>query len=110
MDLEEQIMNMIADGGEAKSRAMEAIQAAKRTQFEAAEEKMRECEEALTRAHQIQTELLTSEAAEPETVTVSLLMVHAQDHLMNAITTSDLAMEFIEMYKKMNTILSGKEK
>jgi len=32
-----------------------------------------------------------------------LLMVHAQDHLMNAITVRDLAIEFVDMYKKMSS-------
>mgnify|MGYP000960421752 CR=1 FL=1 len=109
MDLEELIMNIIADGGEVKSKAMEAIRAAKKDEFSIAEKKMKECEEAMDRAHQIQTELLTCEAAQTEKVTVSLLMVHAQDHLMNAITISNLATEFIDMYKKMNKILSGGE-
>ncbi len=29
-------------------------------------------------------------------------MVHAQDHLMNAITVKELASEFVELYKKMS--------
>ncbi|HJF33529.1 MAG TPA: PTS lactose/cellobiose transporter subunit IIA, partial [Sporosarcina psychrophila] len=37
-----------------------------------------------------------------EGVVVSLLLVHAQDHLMNAITFKDLAIEFVDLYEVMN--------
>lgn len=29
-------------------------------------------------------------------------MIHAQDHLMNAMTMKDLATEIVELYEKMN--------
>ncbi len=32
---------------------------------------------------------------------ISLLLIHAQDHLMNAMTIKDMANEFIELYRKM---------
>jgi PTS system cellobiose-specific IIA component len=32
---------------------------------------------------------------------VTLLMVHAQDHLMTAITVKDLAAEFVELYEAL---------
>lgn len=35
-----------------------------------------------------------------ESTAVSLLMVHAQDHLMNAQTVKDLAEEFIYLIKE----------
>ena len=31
-----------------------------------------------------------------------LLMVHAQDHLMDAMVIRDMAAEFVELYKKVN--------
>ncbi|OUZ16436.1 hypothetical protein A5868_001357, partial [Enterococcus sp. 12F9_DIV0723] len=31
---------------------------------------------------------------------ISLLMVHAQDHLMNAITIKDLAIELVDILEK----------
>lgn len=41
-----------------------------------------------------------------EKVELSLLFVHAQDHLMNAITIKELASEFVDLYRKM---LDGKK-
>ena len=29
-------------------------------------------------------------------------MIHGQDHLMNAITTKDLALEIIDVYRKLD--------
>ena len=46
----------------------------------------------------MQTQLLTKEA-NGERSEVSLLMVHAQDHLMNAMTVKDLATEIVDIYK-----------
>lgn len=85
-------------GGDAKSHSMEAIQLAKKGEFDLAEEKLQTADEALTRAHHSQTSLLSNEAAGKKTE-INLLMVHGQDHLMNAITFRDMASEVIEVYR-----------
>ncbi|GEL66672.1 PTS lactose/cellobiose transporter subunit IIA [Marinilactibacillus psychrotolerans] len=92
------IMGLIMHGGDAKGNAMEAIQSAKENDFEAAEASLKLADEALTRAHHSQTGLLTREAS-GDSVELSLLMVHGQDHLMNAITFKDLAVEIVDLYK-----------
>ncbi len=94
------IMGLIMNGGDAKSNAMEAIYAAKEGNFENADAKLKEADEALTRAHNSQTSMLTKEAS-GEHVEMSLLMVHAQDHIMNAITFRDLAGEVVDIHKKI---------
>ena len=95
---EEIVMGLIVSGGNARSLAMEAIQAAKAGDFDKADILMTECEEALSEAHNIQTELIQKEIR-GEHVHIMLLMVHAQDHLMNAIVVKDMALEFIELYR-----------
>lgn len=99
MDLEMIIMQLIVEGGNARSEAIEAIRCARDGDFSAAEEHIRQCDKCLTEAHNAQTGLLHNEADGNETP-VKLLMVHAQDHLMNAITVHDLAVEIIEILKK----------
>ena len=37
-----------------------------------------------------------------EKTDMTLLMVHAQDHLMNAMTVKDLAAELVEIYEKVS--------
>ncbi|MCF0149367.1 MAG: PTS lactose/cellobiose transporter subunit IIA [Clostridium sp.] len=92
------IMQLIMFGGDAKSNAMEAIQAAKTGDFELAKAKIAEAGASLTKAHHSQTEMLTKEA-QGERTELSLLMVHGQDHLMTSIAFTDLAKEIVELYE-----------
>lgn len=98
-ELEQMIMELVVNGGDARSKAMEAIDAAKKGDFEMADVLLKECNEQLSSAHNKQTELIQAEVR-GEHVLVTLLMVHAQDHLMNAMTVRDLAKEIIEIYKR----------
>lgn len=93
-------MGLIMHGGNAKSNAMEAIQAAKNGAFELAEEKISESEQSIVEAHHSQTGLLTEEA-KGNHMEVTLLTVHSQDHLMTAMTFTDLAKELIDVYRKL---------
>lgn len=97
----EAVMGLIMYSGNAKSDAMEAIQAAKEFNFEVAEQKMNAAEKSLVEAHHAQTAMLTQEA-QGENVELTLLTVHSQDHLMTAITFKDMAKEIIDLYKKKN--------
>lgn len=92
------IMGLIANGGNARSLAMKAMYAAKAGNFEEAQELLKASNESILKAHNMQTQLLTKEAS-GERSKVSLLMVHAQDHLMNAMTVKDLATEIVDIYK-----------
>jgi PTS system cellobiose-specific IIA component len=97
----EAVMGLITYGGNAKSEAMEAIQAAKVGDFALADKKIKAAEDSLAEAHRAQTNMLTEEAKGNHTE-ITLLSVHGQDHLMNAITFTDLAKEILEIYKKMD--------
>lgn len=97
----EAIMGLIMNAGNAKSDAMEAIQAAKAGNFEEADEKLKSADQALVQAHHSQTELLTKEA-NGESIDITLLTVHSQDHLMTSITFVDLAREFVDVYKRID--------
>lgn len=94
----EQAMSLIVFGGDAKSSAMEAIYAAKKGDFDNAEQKVEQAEQSLTEAHQIQTKMLTEEA-QGKQQDLTLLTVHSQDHLMTAIAFNDIAKEMIDLYK-----------
>ena len=96
----EAIMGLIIHGGDAKSSAMEALQAAKEGDFATADEKIKQAETALNEAHHSQTGLLTQEA-QGNHMEVTLLTVHGQDHLMTSIAFTDLAKEIIDVYKKI---------
>ncbi|EST89419.1 PTS lactose/cellobiose transporter subunit IIA [Vagococcus lutrae] len=96
----ESIMGLIVNAGNAKSDAMEAIQAAKAGNFDEADEKIKSAEASLVEAHHSQTGLLTKEA-KGEHMTVTLLTVHSQDHLMTAIAFTDLAKEIIDLHREI---------
>ena len=95
------IMELIVNSGNARSRAMEAIVAAKNGNVVKAKEKIKESEEDLGKAHNVQTNLIQNEA-NGDKAEVSLLLIHAQDHLMNAMTIKDMAKEFVDMYDKFS--------
>lgn len=94
------IMGLIVNGGNAKSSAFEAINAAKTGEFTVADAKLKEADHFLVEAHNSQTGMLTTEA-NGEHVKVTLLTVHSQDHIMNAITFRDLAGEIVDLYKRL---------
>lgn len=97
----EAIMGLIMNSGKAKSDAVEAIQAAKQGDFDLANKCISIAEQSLVEAHHSQTGLLTQEA-QGNHMTVTLLTVHSQDHLMTSIAFTDLAREIIEIYRKIN--------
>lgn len=97
------VFQLILHAGNGKSAAMEAIAFSKKGEYQEAIKKMEECKQELNEAHHIQTSLIQKETR-GEKNELSLLMVHAQDHLMNAITTKDLANDMIELYKLVREV------
>lgn len=98
MGMEEIVMELIVNGGEARSNALEAVEAAGRQEFKTAEKKMAAAKDFINKAHHFQTDLIQAEA-DGKKSEVSLLMVHGQDHLMNAMTVMDMADQMIKLYR-----------
>lgn len=99
MQMEQIIMELIVNSGDARSRAIEAISEAAAGNFECAEKMIQECDQSIRKAHSFQTELISAEA-NGEKTEISLMLIHGQDHLMNAMTVRDLAEQMIKMYQK----------
>lgn len=106
MNIEQKIMNIIVYSGEARSLAYEALKKSKEGCYDDAEELMKKANDAIGEAHTIQTELLQSEAAGEE-FKVSILFVHAQDHLMTSISEKNLILEMIDLVKIVNSTLKN---
>lgn len=102
-EMEMIIFEIINNGGTAKGLAYEAIQAAEAGNFDAAEASLKEADEYLVKAHQIQTNLIQDEAAGKHH-DVSVLFVHAQDHLMTAMEVRTLADYIIRMNKRLSAL------
>ncbi|TDW09480.1 PTS system cellobiose-specific IIA component [Breznakia blatticola] len=91
---------LILAAGNSKSESMIAIRNAREGKFDEALEHVKNAQESLTEAHQIQTDLIQGEAR-GEKCEVTLIMVHAQDHLNMALLTMDQAKEMIHLYKEI---------
>lgn len=105
MDYENLALQLIIYAGDAKSQAMTAISLARGGDILKASEKLKQSNEGMVKAHKFQTEALQEAMKHPEEG-VNMLMAHAQDHLMNAVTTQALAKEFIELYKQVDELRS----
>ena len=91
---------IILHAGNGKANAMEAIQEAKSGDFEAADKKITEANIDLRKAHQFQTKLLQDEA-NGSNKEISIILIHAEDHLMTSMTVRDLASEMIDLYRRL---------
>lgn len=98
---ENTIITLIVNAGEARSKSLLALRAAKNKDFNLADEYLKQASASYLKAHEQQTELIQREAA-GEKQEVSLIMVHAQDHLMNALSIRDLVVEMVGYIKQVN--------
>lgn len=97
----EQSMELIICAGNGKAIAIDAIRKLlKDGDVEKAKEEIKEAGKEIGKAHEIQTSLLQSEMA-GENVEKSILLIHAQDHFMNALTIRDMSSLMVEMYDKL---------
>ena len=94
-ELEEVVMGLIINSGQARSLAYAALKQAKQGDFAAAKTMM-----ALNEAHLVQTKLIEGDAGEGK-MKVSLVLVHAQDHLMTSMLARELITELIELHEKL---------
>ena len=100
MELEEQVMGIIINAGQSRSLCYEALSCAKAGDFTAADEKMKEAAHFAREAHRVQTQLIESDEGEGK-MKVSLVLVHAQDHLMTSMLARELVAELIELHEKV---------
>ncbi|WP_200793127.1 PTS N,N'-diacetylchitobiose transporter subunit IIA [Klebsiella variicola] len=102
-DLEEVVMGLIINSGQARSLAYGALKQAKQAKqgnFAAAKAMMEQSRQALSEAHRVQTQLIESDEGEGK-MKVSLVLVHAQDHLMTSMLARELVAELIELHEKV---------
>lgn len=103
MEYMEIAMGLIAGAGDSRSDCMEAIEAAREGRFEDARSSLKKASEAMVETHDIQTELIRAEMT-GKGENISLLMVHAQDHLNLALIMRDMAEELIVVYERLHRL------
>lgn len=99
-ELQVAAFEIILNSGNSRSIVHEAFDAMREGDFELAEAKLQESNEELLKAHQAQTKLLQEYAGGTE-IKIEIIMVHAQDHLMTTMTLREVALEMLELYKKI---------
>ena len=104
ISMEDIVMKLIVNAGQARTKAIQALREARACKFEKAEELMKESEEVVNLAHEFQSELLRDELDEKKSGghEVNLIMVHGQDHLMDAITVREMAREMINLCRQLH--------
>lgn len=100
-ELEMICFNIISTVGTAKSMYFEAIQEARANNFEKCEELLKEGRSIFVEGHKAHAKLIQKEAS-GEPFEKTLLLIHAEDQMMQAEMLSSLAEEFIYLHKKIN--------
>ncbi len=92
---------IIGFAGDAMSLIMQALDELADNKFDEANQRIQEAKLEINKAHQVQTDLLMKGFKEDSVQEpVSLIMVHAQDHLMNAMLAIQLVEKLIKIQKK----------
>ncbi|WP_373756269.1 PTS cellobiose transporter subunit IIA [Streptococcus ferus] len=99
-ELQMAAFQIILNSGNARTTVHEAFAAMRDGDLDLATEKLESSNAELLEAHHAQTELLQKYAAGTE-IKIEIIMVHAQDHLMTTMTLREVALEMLELYKKV---------
>ncbi|MEX2783955.1 PTS cellobiose transporter subunit IIA [Streptococcus sp. H49] len=99
-ELQVAAFEIILNSGNARTLVHEGFDAMRKGELDSAAAKLEEANEELLKAHQAQTNLLQEYAGGTE-IKIEIIMVHAQDHLMTTMTLREVALEMLELYKKL---------
>ncbi len=89
---------IVALAGSSRSKSLMALREAKKGDFEKAEGYLKEAEQEMNEAHNLQFEMLQKEANN-EPVEITIVTVHGQDHLSMATVTYELVNEIVDLLK-----------
>lgn len=100
-ELQMAAFEIILNSGNSRTTVHEAFAAMREGNYDKATELLEAANEELLLAHKAQTKLLQEYAGGTE-IKIEIIMVHAQDHLMTTMTLREVALEMLELYKKVN--------
>ena len=81
---------IIANAGDGKSSCMEALDYAEAGDWEAARQALAVADEAIVKAREIHTKLLVEEARDPAALPMTMMLIHASNHLTAAESAGNL--------------------
>lgn len=90
---------LILHSGNARSKVLQALREYREDKVEEADSLLVQAEEDLKQAHEIHFKMVQKEAS-GEKVEFSLLLMHAEDHLMSTLSMKELVKELIELFKQ----------
>jgi PTS system cellobiose-specific IIA component len=99
-------MEIIVGAGDSTAYSIEAIEHAREGRINDAWESLKNAASAMVDSHRIQTQVIRNEM-EGKGEGLSVLMVHAQDHLSTASIMRDFAEEFINLYERIKRLEGG---
>lgn len=99
-ELQVAAFGIILSSGNARTIVHEAFAAMREGDYDKAAELLEQANEDMLEAHHSQTKLLQEYASGTE-IKIEIIMVHAQDHLMTTMTLREVALEMLELYKKV---------
>lgn len=98
--LEEIAMLIIANSGAGRSSAFGALEAAKKGEFGKADELLETAENQLHDAHEAHRQLLKMDSR-GEISQVTILLTHAQDHLMTSVLAKEMITEIVALRREV---------
>lgn len=100
---------IILHSGNAKTEIHQAFKSMRASDFNKAQQQLENANEEVLKAHQSQTELLQTYARGTK-VEMEMIMVHAQDHLMNTMTLREIALEMVHLYQQNHQLMHALNK
>lgn len=100
-ELQMTCFEIISYVGTAKSCYINAIAKAKEGDFEAAEDLMRQGDEAYNGGHDVHMKLLQADAAGERNGEAPLILLHAEDQMAGTETAKLMAQNFIDVYREL---------
>lgn len=100
-ELEKNALEIIGASGDSRGEAFKALRFARNGDIDKARESLKISKEKARKGHEVQTKLIMNES-KGEKTELSLLMIHAQDHLMTSLMAYDLIEEIVEMCANKN--------
>lgn len=101
-------MNIIIHAGDARNKANEAMNLAKKFEFNNAYKSMEDAEKLINKAHVSQTEVIQEFAGGKE-FPANFLFIHAQDTLMTIKSELHMFIELINVLEKLSNLISERE-
>ena len=100
-ELETICFEIISHVGTAKSCYVNAISKAKEGDFDAADELIKQGDEAYNGGHDVHFKLLQAEAAGKRNGEAPLILLHAEDQMASAEVAKLMALNFIDTYREI---------